>query len=32
MAEWRVYEYDTPQCTSCGMWMPLPELPEEVAQ
>ena len=22
MAEWRVYEYDTPQCTSCGMWMP----------
>ena len=22
MAEWRVYEADTPQCTSCGMWMP----------
>lgn len=22
MAEWKVYEYDTPQCTSCGMWMP----------
>ena len=22
MAEWRVYEADTPQCTGCGMWMP----------
>lgn len=22
MAEWRVYEADTPQCTACGMWMP----------
>lgn len=22
MAEWKVYEADTPQCTSCGMWMP----------
>ena len=22
MAEWRVYEADTPQCTHCGMWMP----------
>ena len=22
MAEWRVYEADTPQCTNCGMWMP----------
>ena len=22
MAEWIVYEADTPQCTSCGMWMP----------
>lgn len=22
MAEWKVYEFDTPQCTSCGMWMP----------
>lgn len=22
MAEWRAYEADTPQCTSCGMWMP----------
>lgn len=22
MAEWRVYDADTPQCTSCGMWMP----------
>lgn len=22
MAEWRVYDYDTPQCTHCGMWMP----------
>ena len=22
MAEWRVYEADTPQCTQCGMWMP----------
>lgn len=20
MAEWRVYEADTPQCTGCGMW------------
>lgn len=23
MAEWRVYEADTPQCTSSGMWMPV---------
>ena len=22
MAEWKVYDYDTPQCTHCGMWMP----------
>ena len=22
MAEWKVWEDDTPQCTSCGMWMP----------
>ena len=22
MAEWIVYEADTPQCSSCGMWMP----------
>ena len=22
MAEWRVYELDTPKCTQCGMWMP----------
>lgn len=22
MAELRVYDYDTPQCTHCGMWMP----------
>ena len=22
MAEWKVYEADTPQCTNCGMWMP----------
>ena len=22
MAEWKVYVADTPQCTSCGMWMP----------
>lgn len=22
MAEWKVYELDTPQCNSCGMWMP----------
>lgn len=22
MAEWRVFEADTPQCTHCGMWMP----------
>lgn len=22
MAEWRIYEADTPQCTNCGMWMP----------
>lgn len=22
MAEWRVYEADTPQCSGCGMWMP----------
>lgn len=29
MAEWRVYEADTPRCTSCGMWMPLPEPPKE---
>ena len=20
--KWRVYDYDTPQCTHCGMWMP----------
>ena len=29
MAEWRVYEADTPQCTSCGTWMPLPKPPKE---
>lgn len=22
MAEWKVWDYDTPQCTHCGMWMP----------
>ena len=22
MAEWMVHEADTPQCSSCGMWMP----------
>lgn len=22
MAEWRVYEDDTPQCTNCGMFAP----------
>lgn len=22
VAEWKVWENDTPQCTSCGMWMP----------
>ena len=22
MAEWMVFEHDTPHCSSCGMWMP----------
>ena len=22
MAEWTVWELDTPQCSHCGMWMP----------
>lgn len=22
MAEWVVFENDTPQCSGCGMWMP----------
>lgn len=22
MAEWKIYEADTPQCNKCGAWMP----------